>query len=78
MHGGSRTKYVGLLTGLQCGCVWRGGVLTKCVALQPPNNLQKGNFDTFVVPGYVAGFPNTYAEKVGKTSDAMYKGTVQD
>lgn len=25
--------------------------------------------------GYVAGFPNTYAEKVGKTSDAMYKGT---
>ena len=24
--------------------------------------------------GYIAGFPNTYAEKVGKTSDAMYKG----
>ena len=26
------------------------------------------------VPGYIAGFPNTYAEKVGKTSDALYKG----
>ena len=24
--------------------------------------------------GYISGFPNTYAEKVGKTSDAMYKG----
>ena len=24
--------------------------------------------------GYIAGFPNTYAEKVGKTSDALYKG----
>lgn len=24
--------------------------------------------------GYIAGFPNTYAEKVGKTSDGMYKG----
>jgi len=26
-----------------------------------------------MMDGYVAGFPNTYAEKVGKTSDAMYK-----
>ena len=25
-------------------------------------------------PGYISGFPNTYATKVGKTSDAMYKG----
>jgi len=24
--------------------------------------------------GYIAGFPSTYAEKVGKTSDALYKG----
>ena len=24
--------------------------------------------------GYIAGFPATYGEKVGKTSDAMYKG----
>ena len=24
--------------------------------------------------GYIAGFPNTYAGKVGKTSDALYKG----
>jgi len=26
-----------------------------------------------MLDGYIAGFPNTYAEKVGKTSDAMYK-----
>ena len=26
------------------------------------------------ISGYIAGFPNTYAEKVGKTSDASYKG----
>lgn len=26
-----------------------------------------------MLEGYVAGFPNTYAEKVGKTSDKMYK-----
>lgn len=26
-----------------------------------------------MLEGYVAGFPNTYAEKVGKTSDAAYK-----
>merc|ERR1719161_1102818 len=26
-----------------------------------------------VLDGVLAGFPNTYAEKVGKTSDAMYK-----
>ena len=28
----------------------------------------------FCMLGYIAGFPNTYAEKVGKTSDALYKG----
>ena len=27
--------------------------------------------------GYIAGFPNTYAEKVGKTSDALYKGVAR-
>jgi len=26
-----------------------------------------------MLDGYIAGFPNTYAQKVGKTSDAMYK-----
>jgi len=26
-----------------------------------------------MLDGYIAGFPNTYAEKVGKTSDALYK-----
>merc|ERR1719195_2329383 len=26
-----------------------------------------------MVDGIIAGFPNTYASKVGKTSDAMYK-----
>lgn len=26
-----------------------------------------------VMDGYIAGFPNTYATKVGKTSDGMYK-----
>ena len=25
--------------------------------------------------GYIAGFPNTYAQKVGKTSDSLYKGS---
>lgn len=27
-----------------------------------------------MLDGYVAGFPNTYASKVGKTDDVMYKG----
>lgn len=26
-----------------------------------------------MLDGYISGFPNTYAEKVGKTSDALYK-----
>ena len=26
-----------------------------------------------MLDGIIAGFPNTYATKVGKTSDAMYK-----
>ena len=26
-----------------------------------------------MLDGYIAGFPNTYATKVGKTSDDMYK-----
>jgi hypothetical protein len=26
-----------------------------------------------MLDGYIAGFPNTYAEKVGKTSDTLYK-----
>lgn len=26
-----------------------------------------------MLDGVIAGFPNTYATKVGKTSDAMYK-----
>ena len=28
-----------------------------------------------MLDGVIAGFPATYAAKVGKTSDAMYKGT---
>ena len=27
-----------------------------------------------MLDGYIAGFPETYAEKVGKTSDSLYKG----
>ena len=27
-----------------------------------------------MMDGYISGFPNTYASKVGKTSDEMYKG----
>ena len=26
-----------------------------------------------MLDGVISGFPNTYASKVGKTSDAMYK-----
>ena len=29
-----------------------------------------------MLDGYIAGFPNTYATKVGKTSDEMYKASV--
>jgi len=28
-----------------------------------------------MLDGIIAGFPNTYASKVGKTSDAMYKAS---
>merc|ERR1719460_1003026 len=31
-----------------------------------------------MMEGYISGFPNTYATKVGKTGDAMYKGRVDE